>query len=186
MAHSHYCGSCQQSYCGHHTRVSPHGSTGSCGMDSGCLCARCFSRLPPEEQEVAASRNKLKAKPLSSHGTGTSCGGSEASGNLRAGMDEKIADLDCHLSHIRGEANWAKARSKMKVVGKLLSSGRKMSAPGSSRYGLPPTAPVPNSPPGHSGALSSYSVGAGVKKMFGRDSSPLKRNSLRTGVKQPR
>mmetsp|Transcript_37604 Transcript_37604/g.67369 ORF Transcript_37604/g.67369 Transcript_37604/m.67369 type:complete len:98 (+) Transcript_37604:488-781(+) len=77
-------------------------------MDSGCLCARCFSRLPPEEQEVAASRNKLKAKPLSSHGTGTSCGGSEASGNLRAGMDEKIADLDCHLSHIRGEANWAK------------------------------------------------------------------------------
>jgi hypothetical protein len=23
-------------------------------------------------------------------------------------MDEKIADLDCHLSHIRGEANWAK------------------------------------------------------------------------------
>mmetsp|Transcript_3012 Transcript_3012/g.7509 ORF Transcript_3012/g.7509 Transcript_3012/m.7509 type:complete len:777 (+) Transcript_3012:120-2450(+) len=180
MAHSHYCGSCQRSFCGHHTRISPHGPTGSCGMDSACLCMQCYSRLPRDAQMAALARNKLPAKQTSkvasSQGTGTSCGGSDISVSQRTDMEQKVADLDSHLSQIRVEANWAKARSKISAVSKFLSNGRKSTEPaGSSRLGLPPTAPASSSAAGRSPPIKR---GGQTKKTFNRDASPLKRTSL--------
>lgn len=43
---SHYCSICQNIFCQRHTRYSPHGRLGSCGMESKCICQICFDDLP--------------------------------------------------------------------------------------------------------------------------------------------
>lgn len=43
---SHYCSICQNVFCHHHTRHSPHGKLGSCGMESKCICKICYEELP--------------------------------------------------------------------------------------------------------------------------------------------
>ena len=53
MKHSftrHYCSICQNVYCQKHTRYSPHGNLGSCGMESKCICQTCFLALPKASQ----------------------------------------------------------------------------------------------------------------------------------------
>lgn len=46
----HYCSVCQNVYCHQHTQFSPHGSYGSCGMESKCICETCFFQLPRATQ----------------------------------------------------------------------------------------------------------------------------------------
>ena len=41
---------CQNVYCHWHTRISPHGAYGSCGVDSKCVCFKCFKLLSPDAQ----------------------------------------------------------------------------------------------------------------------------------------
>lgn len=43
---------CQAVYCQKHTRISPHGVHGQCGLESACYCLECFNRQPPEIQVV--------------------------------------------------------------------------------------------------------------------------------------
>ena len=59
----HYCRDCQGVFCIKHTRYSPHGAFGECGLMSKCLCELCFSELPLDEQaRLDATDNKLKAR----------------------------------------------------------------------------------------------------------------------------
>ncbi len=46
----HYCAMCQNVYCHWHTRISPHGAYGSCGVDSKCVCFKCFKLLSSDAQ----------------------------------------------------------------------------------------------------------------------------------------
>uniref|UniRef100_A0A061SCX3 Calmodulin n=2 Tax=Tetraselmis sp. GSL018 TaxID=582737 RepID=A0A061SCX3_9CHLO len=129
-AQSHYCGSCQRTFCRKHTRISPHGALGSCGLESNCYCVTCFSHMPPELQERLEQTNRL-GKPGSrrslrsqAHGWGpaaanSSIASSECSGG--AETDSCLQELDSHLSQVRSEANWAKARM---AVGKFLQRDR--------------------------------------------------------------
>jgi hypothetical protein len=45
-----------------HTAYSPHGTSGTCGVQSRCLCIDCFYEYTPEYQAFLASRNTLVAK----------------------------------------------------------------------------------------------------------------------------
>ncbi|PSC72400.1 catechol O-methyltransferase-like [Micractinium conductrix] len=56
---SHYCGLCQRMYCLHHTRVSPHGPRGGCGLESKCVCYACFAELAPTQQAAYERVNRL-------------------------------------------------------------------------------------------------------------------------------
>ncbi|KAK9858438.1 hypothetical protein WJX84_010174 [Apatococcus fuscideae] len=55
----HYCCRCQNLFCHHHTQYSPHGSLGSCGLDSKCICVMCWQEIPPSRQELLNRHNKL-------------------------------------------------------------------------------------------------------------------------------
>ena len=46
----HYCCRCQNLFCHHHTQFSPHGSLGSCGLDSKCICVLCWQEIPASRQ----------------------------------------------------------------------------------------------------------------------------------------
>jgi len=58
----HYCGRCQHVFCLQHTAYSPHGTNGTCGVQSRCLCIDCFYEYTPEYQSFLASRNTLVGK----------------------------------------------------------------------------------------------------------------------------
>ena len=45
-----------------HTAYSPHGTSGTCGVQSRCLCIDCFYEYTPEYQAFLASRNTLVGK----------------------------------------------------------------------------------------------------------------------------
>jgi hypothetical protein len=45
-----------------HTAYSPHGHSGTCGVQSRCLCIDCFYEYTPEYQAFLASRNTLVGK----------------------------------------------------------------------------------------------------------------------------
>eukprot|EP00775_Hariotina_reticulata_P002874 gene2874-3165_t len=62
----HYCGRCQQAFCIQHTAYSPHGSTGSCGAESRCVCITCFYDFTPEYRMFLSSRNTLISRRTSS------------------------------------------------------------------------------------------------------------------------
>ena len=51
----HYCSRCQNLFCHHHTQYSPHGSLGSCGLDSKCICLLCWQEIPPSRQVCASA-----------------------------------------------------------------------------------------------------------------------------------
>lgn len=88
----HYCGRCQQAFCAQHTAYSPHGSSGTCGVQSRCLCIDCFYEYTPEYQAFLASRNTLTGKRSRSGppaaaaamaaGSSSSTGGSKSGGML--------------------------------------------------------------------------------------------------------
>lgn len=59
----HYCGQCQSVYCVKHTRISPHGPRGQCGLESHCYCYSCFASLPKDVQRRLEEHNKLRAGP---------------------------------------------------------------------------------------------------------------------------
>jgi hypothetical protein len=61
----HYCGRCEHLYCLRHTRISPHGTFGSCGLDSKCLCLPCFEALSFEQQVLLEKTNRLR--PAKAH-----------------------------------------------------------------------------------------------------------------------
>lgn len=50
---------CQLTYCLHHTRVSPHGPRGGCGLESKCVCYMCFSEMQPQQQAAYERINRL-------------------------------------------------------------------------------------------------------------------------------
>ena len=56
----HFCMYCQQAMCEEHTRVSPHGRVGSCGLESSCVCESCFRSLDQETQHMLSATDKLK------------------------------------------------------------------------------------------------------------------------------
>ena len=58
----HYCRECQSFYCLEHTRISPHGPRGQCGLDS-CYCFTCFATLPLESRRMLEKLNKLRVGP---------------------------------------------------------------------------------------------------------------------------
>jgi hypothetical protein len=58
-AQSHYCTLCQRVYCLQHTRVSPHGPRGGCGLESQCICHACFAELAPAQQTACERSNRL-------------------------------------------------------------------------------------------------------------------------------
>lgn len=64
LAQSHYCGSCQRSFCKEHTCISSHGAVGSCGLESTCYCHACFGRMPPEVKAALKATNKCGFRPL--------------------------------------------------------------------------------------------------------------------------
>ena len=59
----HYCRECQSVYCVKHTRISPHGPRGQCGLDSSCYCYNCYASLPSELQRRLEEQNKLRVGP---------------------------------------------------------------------------------------------------------------------------
>ncbi|KAG0593335.1 hypothetical protein KC19_1G322100 [Ceratodon purpureus] len=59
----HYCRECQSVYCVKHTRISPHGPRGQCGLDSSCYCYNCHANLPSEIQRRLEEQNKLRVGP---------------------------------------------------------------------------------------------------------------------------
>mmetsp|Transcript_37328 Transcript_37328/g.70107 ORF Transcript_37328/g.70107 Transcript_37328/m.70107 type:complete len:749 (-) Transcript_37328:375-2621(-) len=60
---AHFCKECQAVYCQKHTRISPHGVHGQCGLESACYCLECFNRQPPEIQAELEKTNKLIQPP---------------------------------------------------------------------------------------------------------------------------
>lgn len=46
-----------------HTRISPHGPRGQCGLDSSCYCYNCYANLPLESQRRLDEQNKLRVGP---------------------------------------------------------------------------------------------------------------------------
>ena len=57
----HYCGVCQGLYCQNHTAFSPH-TFGSCGVNSKCLCIRCYENLSDDVKERLKPKNKIAMK----------------------------------------------------------------------------------------------------------------------------
>ncbi|KAL4443446.1 hypothetical protein ABPG75_011183 [Micractinium tetrahymenae] len=70
---SHHCALCQRMYCLQHTRVSPHGPRGGCGLESKCVCYACFAELAPAQQAAYERINRLPkgAGATSRSGSGT-------------------------------------------------------------------------------------------------------------------
>lgn len=62
----HYCRDCQNVFCVKHTRISPHGPLGRCGLESNCLCQTCFQCFPLEVQKKLEQINKLRVGPYAS------------------------------------------------------------------------------------------------------------------------
>lgn len=62
----HYCRDCQNVFCVKHTRISPHGPLGRCGLETNCLCQACFQCLPLEVQKKLEQINKLRVGPYAS------------------------------------------------------------------------------------------------------------------------
>eukprot|EP01018_Ginkgo_biloba_P005336 Gb_13753 [translate_table: standard] len=62
----HYCRDCQCVFCVNHTRISPHGPLGQCGLESNCVCQACFERLPSEARQKLEQINKLRVGPYAS------------------------------------------------------------------------------------------------------------------------
>mmetsp|Transcript_30747 Transcript_30747/g.86899 ORF Transcript_30747/g.86899 Transcript_30747/m.86899 type:complete len:425 (-) Transcript_30747:94-1368(-) len=153
MAQSHYCGTCQRSFCRHHTRISPHGAMGSCGLESACYCMGCFARMASDAQAKVEATNKLLHPwPGKLHLRGRSIGGtsdfaaplssrpgSTGASSVHSGSEgldmqqQRLEELDQQLvSRQRSEANWAKAR--LAISDLLKSDSRKGS-------GKPPVVP---------------------------------------------
>ena len=65
----HYCREYQSVYCVKHTRISPHGPRGQCGLDSSCYCYTCYANLPSESQRRLEEQNKLRVGPSVSSGS---------------------------------------------------------------------------------------------------------------------
>eukprot|EP01018_Ginkgo_biloba_P032489 Gb_01581 [translate_table: standard] len=63
----HYCRECQCVFCIKHTRISPHGPLGQCGLESNCVCVACFEGLSLEAQEKLEQMNKLRVRPYISN-----------------------------------------------------------------------------------------------------------------------
>ncbi|CAK9217792.1 unnamed protein product [Sphagnum jensenii] len=63
---NHYCRECQRVFCVRHTRISPHGARGQCGLDSNCYCYTCFASLPSDSKRKLEDVNRLRFGPLAS------------------------------------------------------------------------------------------------------------------------
>lgn len=55
----HHCAMCQGVFCVPHTRISPHGTSGRCSLQSKCYCTDCFESLDAETQAALERTNKL-------------------------------------------------------------------------------------------------------------------------------
>eukprot|EP00850_Spirogloea_muscicola_P016450 SM000133S26816 [mRNA] locus=s133:275486:280643:- [translate_table: standard] len=77
----HYCRECQGVYCVTHTRYSPHGAHGQCGLDSKCVCVNCHARLPTEVRIQLERTNKLRVGPVVSREQSGGEGGSHTRGS---------------------------------------------------------------------------------------------------------
>eukprot|EP00899_Mesostigma_viride_P005378 jgi/Mesvir1/14841/Mv05463-RA.2 len=98
----HFCKECQWVFCSKHTRISPHGSTGRCGLDSRCYCENCFNALPANVQAILERTNKLRPElsspkapsqgPFSGAGnSGGGHGGGGSGGSPRADAGVTVA-----------------------------------------------------------------------------------------------
>ncbi|GHP05566.1 hypothetical protein PPROV_000431600 [Pycnococcus provasolii] len=56
----HFCAVCQMVMCEEHTRISPHGRVGSCGLESQCYCDTCFAGLDAETKRLLDRTDRLK------------------------------------------------------------------------------------------------------------------------------
>lgn len=66
----HYCAGCQNVFCYKHTRISPHGTSGRCSLESKCYCEDCFDQMPPMRQVDLERTNRLPWAKLSSGPSG--------------------------------------------------------------------------------------------------------------------
>lgn len=81
---SHYCGLCQHMHCLAHTRISPHGPRGGCGLESKCVCCACFAELAPAQQAAYERINRLP-RPSSTSGNGVAARAGAAVGGDGSG-----------------------------------------------------------------------------------------------------
>lgn len=100
----HYCRECQSVYCVKHTRISPHGPRGQCGLDSSCYCYNCYATLSLESQRKLDEQNKLRVGPSvtrdsssgatslgsSKQGYGSSSNSSIAGGGLPPSLSDTV------------------------------------------------------------------------------------------------
>lgn len=78
LLQSHHCALCQRMYCLQHTRVSPHGPRGGCGLESKCVCYACFAELAPAQQAAYERINRLPKAGASGNGSSVAAGAAAA------------------------------------------------------------------------------------------------------------
>jgi len=90
-------------HCLQHTRVSPHGPRGGCGLESKCVCSSCFGELAPAQQAAYDRINRL-LKP----GAGAGISGSARSSTMNHGS-QAAAGCSCDAELQQAEAVPAEA-----------------------------------------------------------------------------
>ncbi|KAK9814892.1 hypothetical protein WJX73_001518 [Symbiochloris irregularis] len=83
----HYCSVCQNVYCHQHTQYSPHGTYGSCGMESKCICETCFLQLPRGTRDRLSKSNKL----VKASSSGNLLEATKAGSSKTAGAPSRVA-----------------------------------------------------------------------------------------------
>ncbi|XP_024374731.1 uncharacterized protein [Physcomitrium patens] len=89
----HYCRECQSVYCVKHTRISPHGPRGQCGLDSSCYCYSCFARLPLKSKRRLEELNKLRVGPSVSSDSSSSLKSYTFSSSKQRGVSPSSGSL---------------------------------------------------------------------------------------------
>lgn len=134
LSQSHYCGLCQRVFCLQHTRASPHGPRGACGLESSCLCYACFAELAPAQQAAYERVNRLPSACAANgtHGgpvgeAAASAGGAalaDASGveeqHPTAGIGSSDGPLNEQDVPVAAVAASAQARRRWRKAGGLL------------------------------------------------------------------
>lgn len=113
----HYCGRCQQAFCLQHTAYSPHGTNGTCGVQSRCLCIDCFYEYTPEYQAFLASRNTLIGSKRSKSGPPAAAAAAAAA--MGVGVEDGSAGRSGG-SGLGGSGNGSSSSSSSKA-GRVLS-----------------------------------------------------------------
>lgn len=164
----HYCGRCQQAFCLQHTVYSPHGASGTCGVQSRCLCIDCFYEYTPEYQAFLASRNTLTGKrsrsgpPGAAGIAGSSNGPGSSSSSMTTGGSRSASGM---LSRLVPQS----LNGSQRQLAAAAAAGASSSA-GCAGIGGVPVAPAP-APAGR--ALSTCQTAAGAAAVPDADASGL-------------